>query len=88
MLMSVLFCSMPVVRETLSSITCLSQPVNEVKDVVLQVYIDKFRITTTRVFRYKETPEILSVQPDCSFDKYVTGRVSQSRFHHNIPLTF
>lgn len=60
---------MSVVRETLSSILCLSQRVSEVKDVVLQVYIDKFRIATTRVFRYKETPEILSVQPDCSFDK-------------------
>lgn len=61
---------MSIVQETLSSILCLSQRVGEVKDVVLQVYIDKFRIDTTRVFRYKETPEILSVQPDCSFNKY------------------
>lgn len=57
-----------IVQESLSSIVCLSQRVSEVKDVVLQVYIDKFHIATTRVFRYKETPEILSVQPDCSFD--------------------
>ncbi|XP_060766458.1 macrophage-stimulating protein receptor [Neoarius graeffei] len=57
-----------VIQETLSSILCLSDHVHEVKDVVLQVYIDKFRISTTRVFRYKETPEIHSVQPDCSFN--------------------
>ncbi|KAL7843711.1 hypothetical protein AOLI_G00252230 [Acnodon oligacanthus] len=57
-----------VIRGNLSSIVCLSQPVTEVKDVVLQVYIDKSRVDTTRVFRYKETPEILSVLPDCSFD--------------------
>ncbi|XP_076859458.1 macrophage-stimulating protein receptor isoform X2 [Brachyhypopomus gauderio] len=52
----------------LSSIVCVSQPVSEVKDVVLQVYIDKSRIVPTPVFRYKHAPQILSVQPDCSFD--------------------
>lgn len=57
------------VRGNLSSIVCLSQPVTEVKDVVLRVYIDKSRVVTTKVFRYKKTPEILAVLPDCSFDR-------------------
>uniref|UniRef100_A0A8B9HUM7 Macrophage-stimulating protein receptor n=1 Tax=Astyanax mexicanus TaxID=7994 RepID=A0A8B9HUM7_ASTMX len=60
--------SVSVIEGNVSSIVCLSQPVTEVKDVVLQVYIDKSRVVTTRVFRYKQTPEILSVLPDCSFD--------------------
>ncbi|XP_016403632.1 macrophage-stimulating protein receptor-like, partial [Sinocyclocheilus rhinocerous] len=60
--------SVSVVRGNLSSIICLSQPVTEVKDVVLRVYIDKSRVVTTKVFRYKKTPEILAVLPDCSFD--------------------
>ncbi|XP_035376334.1 macrophage-stimulating protein receptor [Electrophorus electricus] len=55
-------------RGNLSSIVCVSQPVSEVEDVVLQVYIDKSRVSQTRVFRYKRTPEILSVLPDCGFD--------------------
>ncbi|RXN34320.1 macrophage-stimulating receptor-like protein [Labeo rohita] len=61
--------SVSVVRGNLSSIVCLSQPVTEVKDVVLRVYIDKSRVVTTKVFRYKKTPEILAVLPDCSFDR-------------------
>ncbi|XP_073682015.1 macrophage-stimulating protein receptor [Garra rufa] len=60
--------SVSVLRGNLSSIICLSQPVTEVKDVVLRVYIDKSRVLTTKVFRYKKTPEILAVLPDCSFD--------------------
>uniref|UniRef100_A0A672KRH1 Macrophage-stimulating protein receptor n=1 Tax=Sinocyclocheilus grahami TaxID=75366 RepID=A0A672KRH1_SINGR len=60
--------SVTVVRGNLSSIICLSQPVTEVKDVVLRVYVDKSRVVTTKVFRYKKTPEILAVLPDCSFD--------------------
>lgn len=76
----VVSCSEFIVQESLSSIVCLSQRVSEVKDVVLQVYIDKFHIATTRVFRYKETPEILSVQPDCSFDKYAAFVFSLSCF--------
>ncbi|XP_051957270.1 macrophage-stimulating protein receptor [Xyrauchen texanus] len=60
--------SVSVVRGNLSSIICLSQLVTEVKDVVLRVYIDKSRVATTKVFRYKMTPEVLAVLPDCSFD--------------------
>uniref|UniRef100_A0A8C1LIX8 Macrophage-stimulating protein receptor n=1 Tax=Cyprinus carpio TaxID=7962 RepID=A0A8C1LIX8_CYPCA len=60
--------SVSVVKGNLSSIICLSQPVTEVKDVVLRVYVDKSRVVTTKVFRYKKTPEILAVLPDCSFD--------------------
>ncbi|XP_065097049.1 macrophage-stimulating protein receptor [Paramisgurnus dabryanus] len=60
--------SVSVIRGNLSSIICLSQRVSEVKDVVLRVNIDKSRVLTTKVFRYKKTPEILAVLPDCSFD--------------------
>ncbi|XP_030633319.1 macrophage-stimulating protein receptor [Chanos chanos] len=56
-------------RGNISSIVCESLPVSEVKDVVLRVYIDKSRVVTTKVFRYKETPEITAVLPDCSFDR-------------------
>ncbi|KAI7795236.1 macrophage-stimulating protein receptor [Triplophysa rosa] len=60
--------SVSMIRGNLSSIVCLSRPAWEVKDVVLRIYIDKSRVMTTKVFRYKKTPEILSVLPDCSFD--------------------
>ncbi|XP_031423733.1 macrophage-stimulating protein receptor [Clupea harengus] len=57
------------VGENVSSIVCVSQPVSEVKDVVLRVYIDKSHVQTTKIFRYKETPHITDVRPDCSFDR-------------------
>nr|XP_055040727.1 macrophage-stimulating protein receptor isoform X2 [Misgurnus anguillicaudatus] len=60
--------SVSVIRGNLSSIICLSQRVSEVRDVVLRVNIDKSRVLTTKVFRYKKTPEIFAVLPDCSFD--------------------
>ncbi|KAL2091214.1 hypothetical protein ACEWY4_013477 [Coilia grayii] len=57
------------VQKNVSAIVCVSQPVAEVKDVVLRVYIDKYNVQTTKIFRYKETPQITDVRPDCSFDR-------------------
>ncbi|XP_041944494.1 macrophage-stimulating protein receptor [Alosa sapidissima] len=57
------------VGENVWSIVCVSQPVSEVRDVVLRVYIDKSHVQTTKIFRYKETPQITDVRPDCSFDR-------------------
>ncbi|XP_063072060.1 macrophage-stimulating protein receptor [Engraulis encrasicolus] len=57
------------VRGNVSAIVCVSRPVSEVKDVVLRVYIDKSHVHTTKVFRYKHTPLITRVRPDCSFDR-------------------
>ncbi|XP_047439627.1 macrophage-stimulating protein receptor-like [Mugil cephalus] len=64
----------PIKRETagqgnMSSIICLSQPISEVRDVPLSVFIDKSRILTTKVFYYKEDPKVTAVLPDCSFDR-------------------
>ncbi|XP_077459070.1 macrophage-stimulating protein receptor isoform X1 [Stigmatopora argus] len=53
----------------MSSIICLSQPVSEVQDVPLNVFIDKSPVLTTKVFYYKENPKITAVLPDCSFDR-------------------
>ncbi|CAL8355745.1 unnamed protein product [Gadus morhua 'NCC'] len=52
-----------------SSIICLSQPISEVRDVPLSVFIDRSPVPTTKVFYYKENPEITAVLPDCSFDR-------------------
>uniref|UniRef100_A0AAY5L3W5 Macrophage-stimulating protein receptor n=1 Tax=Esox lucius TaxID=8010 RepID=A0AAY5L3W5_ESOLU len=58
----------PITRGNMSSIICLSQPISEVRDVPLSVFIDKFPVLTTKVFYYKENPEVTAVLPDCSFD--------------------
>ncbi|XP_061584010.1 macrophage-stimulating protein receptor [Cololabis saira] len=52
-----------------SSIICLSQPISEVRDVPLSVFIDKSPVRTTKVFYYKENPKITAVLPECSFDR-------------------
>lgn len=52
-----------------SSIICLSQPISEVRDVPLSIFIDKSPVPTTKVFYYKENPKITNVLPDCSFDR-------------------
>ncbi|XP_070965264.1 macrophage-stimulating protein receptor-like [Oncorhynchus clarkii lewisi] len=56
-------------RGNMSSIICLSQPISEVRDVPLSVFIDKSPVLTTKVFYYKENPEVTAVLPDCSFDR-------------------
>ena len=56
-------------KGNMSSIICLSQPISEVRDVPLSVFIDKSPVLTTKVFYYKENPEITAVLPDCSFDR-------------------
>ncbi|XP_028853945.1 macrophage-stimulating protein receptor [Denticeps clupeoides] len=56
-------------RGNMSSIICVSGRVSEVKDVVLRVNIDRSHVQTTKIFRYKENPEITNVYPDCSFDR-------------------
>ncbi|KAJ3602433.1 hypothetical protein NHX12_030188 [Muraenolepis orangiensis] len=56
-------------EDGVSSIICLSQPISEVRDVPLSVFIDKSPVPTTKVFYYKENPEITAVLPDCSFDR-------------------
>ncbi|MEQ2283683.1 hypothetical protein AMECASPLE_014075, partial [Ameca splendens] len=53
----------------ISSIICLSQPISEVRDVPLSVFIDKSPVRTTKVFYYKENPKITAVLPDCSFHR-------------------
>nr|XP_015815471.2 macrophage-stimulating protein receptor [Nothobranchius furzeri] len=52
-----------------SSIVCLSQSMSEVRDVPLNVFIDKAPVHTTKVFYYKENPKVTGVLPDCSFDR-------------------
>ncbi|XP_062328311.1 macrophage-stimulating protein receptor [Osmerus eperlanus] len=61
--------SFTVPRGNVSSIICLSQPISEVRDVPLSVFIDKSPVLTTKVFYYRENPEITAVLPDCSFDR-------------------
>ncbi|KAM7402622.1 hypothetical protein PAMP_017845 [Pampus punctatissimus] len=56
-------------KGNVSSIICLSQPISEVRDVPLSVFIDKSPVLTTKVFYYKENPKITAVLPDCSFDR-------------------
>ncbi|XP_061544735.1 macrophage-stimulating protein receptor isoform X3 [Phycodurus eques] len=56
-------------KGNMSSIICLSQPISEVRDVPLSVFIDKAPVVTTKVFYYKENPKITAVLPDCSFDR-------------------
>ncbi|KAK5913025.1 hypothetical protein CesoFtcFv8_002847 [Champsocephalus esox] len=56
-------------KGNVSSIICLSQPISEVRDVPLSVFIDKSPILTTKVFYFKENPIITAVLPDCSFDR-------------------
>ncbi|KAJ7983813.1 hypothetical protein DPEC_G00371090 [Dallia pectoralis] len=56
-------------RGNMSSIICRSQPISEVRDVPLSVFIDKSPILTTKVFYYKENPEVTAILPDCSFDR-------------------
>ncbi|TNN67351.1 Macrophage-stimulating protein receptor [Liparis tanakae] len=56
-------------KGNVSSIICLSQPISEVRDVPLSVFIDKSPVLTTKVFYYKENPVITAVLPDCSFDR-------------------
>ncbi|XP_049589444.1 macrophage-stimulating protein receptor isoform X1 [Syngnathus scovelli] len=56
-------------KGNMSSIVCLSQPISEVRDVPLSVFIDKSPVITTKVFYYKENPKITAVLPDCSFDR-------------------
>lgn len=56
-------------KGNVSSIICLSQPISEVRDVPLSVFIDKSPVLTTKVFYYKEKPKITAVLPDCSFDR-------------------
>uniref|UniRef100_A0A8D0AFX2 receptor protein-tyrosine kinase n=1 Tax=Sander lucioperca TaxID=283035 RepID=A0A8D0AFX2_SANLU len=56
-------------KGNVSSIICLSQPISEVRDVPLSVFIDKSPVLTTKVFYYKENPMITAVLPDCSFDR-------------------
>uniref|UniRef100_A0A8C5FZ42 Macrophage-stimulating protein receptor n=1 Tax=Gouania willdenowi TaxID=441366 RepID=A0A8C5FZ42_GOUWI len=55
-------------KDNMSSIVCLSQPISEVRDVPLSVFIDKSPVLTTKVFYYKENPKITAIRPDCSFD--------------------
>ncbi|XP_024126276.1 macrophage-stimulating protein receptor [Oryzias melastigma] len=56
-------------KGNISSIICLSQAISEVRDVPLRVFIDKSRVHTTKVFYYKENPNITAVRPDCSFNR-------------------
>uniref|UniRef100_A0A8C5DA49 Macrophage-stimulating protein receptor n=1 Tax=Gouania willdenowi TaxID=441366 RepID=A0A8C5DA49_GOUWI len=56
-------------KDNMSSIVCLSQPISEVRDVPLSVFIDKSPVLTTKVFYYKENPKITAIRPDCSFDR-------------------
>ncbi|XP_051932720.1 macrophage-stimulating protein receptor isoform X2 [Hippocampus zosterae] len=56
-------------KGNMSSIICLSQPISEARDVPLGVFIDKSPVVTTKVFYYKENPQITAVLPDCSFDR-------------------
>uniref|UniRef100_A0A3Q3BEF5 Macrophage-stimulating protein receptor n=1 Tax=Kryptolebias marmoratus TaxID=37003 RepID=A0A3Q3BEF5_KRYMA len=56
------------IKGNVSSIICLSQPISEVRDVPLSVFIDKSPVRTTKVFYYKENPKVTNVLPDCSFD--------------------
>ncbi|KAL0978630.1 hypothetical protein UPYG_G00173080, partial [Umbra pygmaea] len=56
-------------RGNMSSIICRSQPISEVRDVPLSVFIDKSPVLTTKVFYYKENPVVTAVLPDCSFDR-------------------
>ena len=79
-----------------SSIICLSQPISEVRDVPLSVFIDKSPVLTTKVFYYKENPKITAVLPDCSFDRYIsdTSSTHSSSVHalcfilSFVPVTF
>ncbi|XP_038152026.1 macrophage-stimulating protein receptor isoform X1 [Cyprinodon tularosa] len=57
------------ITNQISSIICLSQPISEVRDVPLNVFIDKSPVRTTKVFYYKENPRITGVLPDCSFHR-------------------
>lgn len=59
-------------KGNVSSIICLSQRISEVRDVPLSVFIDKSPVLTTKVFYYKENPEITAVLPGCSFDRYAS----------------
>lgn len=56
-------------KGNVSSIICLSQHISEVRDVPLSVFIDKSPVLTTKVFYYKENPQITAVLPGCSFDR-------------------
>ncbi|CAB1314739.1 unnamed protein product, partial [Coregonus sp. 'balchen'] len=47
----------------------LITPISEVRDIPLSVFIDKSPVLTTKVFYYKENPEVTAVLPDCSFDR-------------------
>ncbi|XP_035242619.1 macrophage-stimulating protein receptor [Anguilla anguilla] len=60
--------SVSVLKGNISSIVCLSPRVSEVRDVVLRMHIDEHRLST-KIFHFKETPEITEVLPDCSFDR-------------------
>lgn len=56
-------------KGNVSSIICLSQHMSEVRDVPLSVFIDKSPVLTTKVFYYKDNPQITAVLPGCSFDR-------------------
>ncbi|XP_019957234.2 macrophage-stimulating protein receptor-like isoform X1 [Paralichthys olivaceus] len=53
----------------LCSIICQTTAAAGVGDVPVKVVIDKFQVTTTKMFSYKKNPVISSVHPNCSFKR-------------------
>ncbi|XP_034440841.1 macrophage-stimulating protein receptor-like isoform X1 [Hippoglossus hippoglossus] len=51
----------------LCSIVCQTAAAAGVGEVPVKVVIDKFQVTTTKMFSYKKNPVITSVRPHCSF---------------------
>lgn len=65
---SVLF-SAPEGSGTMSSIVCHTAAAAGVGKVPVNVFIDNFQVTTTKMFFYKKNPVITSVHPHCSLQR-------------------
>uniref|UniRef100_A0A667WYS1 receptor protein-tyrosine kinase n=1 Tax=Myripristis murdjan TaxID=586833 RepID=A0A667WYS1_9TELE len=62
----------------MSSIVCLTEGAAAVGKVPMKVIIDKFPVSTAKMFFYKENPVVAAVLPPCSFRRgsnlLITGR--------------